>query len=118
MLPRALGQAAETHRGGLLVLLRRSAQRQHDADRLLHALKDAGADRRLVSFGRAVDHVDLVRFLPQVGAHLLKARPVQEPDTVMKQTTPRRSVHLASLTSVPPRYGSPPKTFQAAQRQK
>ena len=56
----------------------RGTRGEHDAHGLLHALKDARVDFRLMALGRAVDHPDVVAGAAQVIAHLLKARPAQE----------------------------------------
>ena len=56
----------------------RSPKRQHDADGLLHSLKDSATDGRLMAFWRAINDENLVGFAAQIGAHLLEARTVQK----------------------------------------
>ena len=67
-----------TRAGTLGSLLRELARSQHDAHRLLHALEDARRHLRLVALGRAVDHPDVGAGAPQIVAHLLETRPVEE----------------------------------------
>ena len=57
----------------------RRARREHNADGLLHALKNAGVDFRLMPFGRTIDDPDIMTGAPQVVAHLLESRTVEEP---------------------------------------
>ena len=74
----ALRQRAKPHVRRLLLVLSEFSRREHDADRLLHALEDAGRHVRLVALRRAVDHPDVRAGPAQVVAHLLEARPVEK----------------------------------------
>jgi hypothetical protein len=80
---------------------------------LLHRLKHARGDRRLMAFRRAVDDPDFVGIAPQIGAHLLKSVPLRKPATVMKQITPCCGV-TGGVSGV---MMLPPNTFQVAHRQ-
>ena len=77
-LPPPFWQRREAHTRGSGPVFSERARRQHDADRLLHALEDARRHVGLVAFGRAVDHPDIGQVPAQVVAHLLKAGTVQE----------------------------------------
>src|SRR5579872_1978835 len=51
---------------------------QHDADRLLHGLEDARWHVGLMTLRRAIDHPDSVSLAPQIVAHTLESRTVEE----------------------------------------
>ena len=66
LFARPFGSAWNRTRAGFLSLLLELARGKHDADRLLHALEDAGRHVRLMAFRRAIDHPDLGTGAPQI----------------------------------------------------
>ena len=66
-------QRTEVNIGGSVRLFRRRARGKRDANRLLHALKNASVHLGLMTFWRAIDDPNVVAGAAHVVAHFLKA---------------------------------------------
>jgi hypothetical protein len=67
-----------SHAGRLLGALVKHTRGQHDADRLLHGLKDPRRHLRLMALGRTVDNPNVMARASQVVAHFLEAGTIEK----------------------------------------
>src|ERR1700722_8592792 len=78
LLPLARRQRAKAHARRIAGAFAELSRREHDADRLLHALEDPRRHVRLMALGRTVDHKNVRARPAQIVAHPLEPRPVEK----------------------------------------